>query len=191
MLAKLLSVSCYLRGKREYMMLASSFGMTKPQELYAEYVAQGCWTRCLQCQKEASAPFQETTETGSERCRPALSHGLACRVCSASISNKPWLAALECNTHGCSACLNILPADHWSTKVLEKHKQASLQRKLICQTCVDQGFASNNLTRHTCEVCERELGFYARIKQCLTKHTKECTKPERIEVDLQGHGFGF
>ena len=129
MRAKLICVSCYLRGKKGYMMQASAFGVTRTEEFYAKYVAQGCWARCLQCQKEANAPFANPTVSFSERSRSAPSSGLACRICSANASNKPWKESLECNSHGCSRCLHTFPEDHWSKAYLNSIALRHCRRK--------------------------------------------------------------
>ena len=49
--------SCYFKGQEEYMLPSSAFGVTSRSEFYSKYVAQGAWTRCLQCQKEAGCKF--------------------------------------------------------------------------------------------------------------------------------------
>ena len=44
---------CYLRGHVDYMHPAKSFGVASAAQFFCKYVSQGCWTRCLQCQKKA------------------------------------------------------------------------------------------------------------------------------------------
>ena len=149
------------------MMQSSAFGVTKPEEFYAKYVAQGCWARCLQCQKEANAPFTDPTKSFSERSRSAPSSGLACRISSDNASKKPWKESLECNSHGCSRCLHTFPEDHWTKTVLEDHKKPSKQMKLVCKECVSIGFAPGKLTPHSCEGCKRELGSLMFAKHIL------------------------
>ena len=140
------------------MMQSSAFCVTEAGEFYAKYVAQGCWARCLQCQKEANAPFTNPTKPFSELSRSAPSSGLACRTCSANVSKKPWKESLECNSHGFSRCLHTFPADHWTKAVFEKHMQPSLGRQLVCKDFVSIGFATGKLTSETCEGCKQDLG---------------------------------
>ena len=58
MKAEFVCASCYLRGKKDFRYPAKEFGVTTPTEFYTKYVAQGCWTRCLNCQREAGAMFE-------------------------------------------------------------------------------------------------------------------------------------
>ena len=138
--------------------------MTTSEDFYAKYVAQGCWTRCLQCQKDDNVTYRIPSIFVPEQSRSARTHGLACSTCTPgrkileSEGYTPWLDALECNSHGCSACLHIFPAKHWTRAVLQNHTAPSRARKLICKECVNKGFAPDKLTKHTCEQCERELG---------------------------------
>ena len=145
-------------GQQGYMMQSSAFGVTEAEEFYAKYVAQGCWTRCLQCQKEANAPFTDPAKPFSELSRFAPSSGLACRVSSENASKKPWRESLDCKSHGCSRCLLTFPEDHWTKKVFENHKIPSVRRNLVCKDCVGLGFAPGKLTSETCEGCKRDLG---------------------------------
>ena len=52
MSAEHLCASCYLRGHSDYRKPAKAFGIEKPSDFFPKYLAQVCWTRCLQCQKD-------------------------------------------------------------------------------------------------------------------------------------------
>ncbi len=175
MRAKHLCASCYLRGKEEYMFPAKNFGVDKADEFYAKYVAQGCWTRCLQCQKKAGVEFKCTSKTDSltEKLRSAQSDGLACRVCSAKHLEKPWAAQLECNTHGCSVCYNIFPKTEWSIDILKKHA-ARPKQHLVCQKCTKLGYTPTDINEHQCEECMLVFGhqmFNSDVKKNSTRQT--------------------
>ena len=55
--------SCYLRGREEYKLPPKDFGITCRSEYYGKYVAQGAWTRCLQCQTESGCVFVDRQPT--------------------------------------------------------------------------------------------------------------------------------
>ena len=57
MKTKNFSASCYFGKKTESKLPAKMCGVKTEDEFYAKYVAQGCWTRCLQCQKKAGLDY--------------------------------------------------------------------------------------------------------------------------------------
>ena len=63
MVAKHMCTSCYLKKKSEYMFEAKRFGVTKPSEFYAVYLAQGRWTRCLSCKEESGVDPRSAAPT--------------------------------------------------------------------------------------------------------------------------------
>ena len=50
---KHLCTSCYLKGKKDYMLEACQFAVTKATDFYEMYASQGRWTRCVHCMEEA------------------------------------------------------------------------------------------------------------------------------------------
>ena len=97
--------SCYLRGEPVYMLPVRCFGVSTPAEFYPKYVAQGCWTRCLRCQREVGAevPAPSQTQAGTSRSAqqdPSRSSEV-CRICS---ENFPDLESCV-DAHRCSACM--------------------------------------------------------------------------------------
>lgn len=80
--SKHVCTSCYLKGKAEYMLNASQFGVTKPCAFYDLYVAQGKWVRCLQCQKQSGvevsnlAPRPPSGAAGA--CSDSVAERLGC-----------------------------------------------------------------------------------------------------------------
>ena len=139
-------------------MQASAFGVTELKEFYSKYVAQGCWARCLQCQTDAKVTFTPSSVSIPDPSRSARSHGLSCRICSAQESKQPWRQQLDCNSHGCSACLSIFPADQWTKNKIQHHTKPSQARKLVCKACGSEGFTPSRLGKHTCEDCGKEFG---------------------------------
>ena len=43
-------------------MPAKMFGVETKDDFYAKYIAQGCWTRCLQCQRSAGIGFTSSSD---------------------------------------------------------------------------------------------------------------------------------
>ena len=48
--------SCYFLGHEDYMHPVKNFGIKLPSHFFSKYIAQGCWTRCLHCQKMQALP---------------------------------------------------------------------------------------------------------------------------------------
>ena len=103
MKAEHICTSCYLTGKQHFSYPAKDFGVTLPTEFYTKYVAQGCWTRCLNCQKKTGAVFECVSV-------PNISHPAeieeesVCKICFETGVTHPWKGNLSSGTHGCSAC---------------------------------------------------------------------------------------
>ena len=115
---KHICASCYLQGKKKYMLDAASFGVQKVDDFYPKYVSQGMWTRCLDCQKAVGADVsrsaqaemtpdrasrkrdsrdleeatEETTPGGSDKCTRC--------------NERSWNMKLTPGRHGCSVCKN-------------------------------------------------------------------------------------
>ena len=84
---KHLCTSCYLQGKNSYMLGAKEFGVTRPEDFYNKYISQGCWTRCLQCQKDhgvkiTCSDLMATLPT--EQPKEHQKHGM-CKICKKKI----------------------------------------------------------------------------------------------------------
>ena len=43
-------------------MPAKMFGVQTKDDFYVKYIAQGCWARCLQCQKSAGIAFTNSSD---------------------------------------------------------------------------------------------------------------------------------
>ena len=43
-------------------MPAKMFGVETKDDFYAKYIAQGCWTRCLQCQRSAGIGLTSSSD---------------------------------------------------------------------------------------------------------------------------------
>ena len=84
MTSKHLFTSCYLQGKQNYMLAASQFGVKKASDFHRMYVAQGRWTRCLQCQQNSGVhlPHAPQPQMSSNTRENPAHNQLICGVCN-------------------------------------------------------------------------------------------------------------
>ena len=108
--------SCYLHGKTKYHHTVENFGVSRPSDLFAKILAQGSWSRCIQCQKTAGVKVAEPT---SEAVLSSYDESTAteqrievCRICSEKYPNH----ACQVNLHRCSACLKEVAARSGRTR---------------------------------------------------------------------------
>ena len=126
--------------------------MTSSAEFYRKYVSQGCWTRCLECQRTygPSTAATSTTETTTAVEKEIASD--ACKFCGECF---PRLA-LECGNHGCSACRKVLPAKHWNKDKQKNHRR--YKRRLVCDECATIGFTATDWAKYKCVLCVQTMG---------------------------------
>ena len=110
------------------------FRITSQHELFAKYVAQGCWTRCLRCQKDVGSIFEhsivgymshsvgtDTIDGSLSRCaeilcRSAERIAMVCKPCHEKGTEKPWIDQLACRGHGCVMRRRVYPEAECSTE---------------------------------------------------------------------------
>ena len=106
-----LCTSCYLAGEEDYSHPVQKFGVVTSSEFYSKYVAQGCWSRCLQCQRV----YGETVSTRSAVVKTTLRDEKinmeVCKTCGESFFEH----VLDCGSHGCSACRIFSQRDNGAT----------------------------------------------------------------------------
>ena len=125
-------------------MPAKMFGVETKDDFYAKYIAQGCWTRCLQCQRSAGIGFTSSSDN-------IKSHFVGKDdVVEATAEN------LSCDMHGCGKCGSVFPKEHWSAQMRKDHKR--YKTDLVCNSCKQQGFSLGKYEVHTCQECELTLG---------------------------------
>ena len=61
MSTKHLCASCYPQGKGEYMLNARDTGVANADAYCDEYVSQGMWVRCFECQEQSGAAAPPST----------------------------------------------------------------------------------------------------------------------------------
>ena len=168
-------------------MPAKMFGVQTKDDFYAKYIAQGCWTRCLQCQKGAGIAFTNSSDNFKsnfvEKCavHSSKNNGVVCTICHEKGVAKPWVENLSCDMHGCGKCGSIFPTEHWSTKMLENHK--GFDRDLVCNSCAQQGFSPGKYEVHTCHECELTLG-HGRFDPDVLKNAKKQKGSKKVCKDM-------
>ena len=146
-----------------------SFGVASPSEFFHKYVAQGCWTRCLRCQRDAGiamATSDITPGTTSHSMRSCgENEGEVCRICAEKFPN------LESHTdeHRCSACRLEYKNELWPSNILEDHKRRS--GRLICSSCKEEGCTPHDVSKYACSDCKQRLG-HARFNNVDLDHAK-------------------
>ena len=161
------------------MKAAKMFGVERKDDFYSKYIAQGCWTRCLECQRSTGISFTsasnnvfphcvvengETTSQYVEKCAMESSgkSGAICDICRVKgVSN------LSCGMHGCGKCGSIFPKEHWPAKQVKNHK--GFTRDLVCNNCAAQGYSPGNYEVHTCHECNVSSGHGKFDKDVLYK----------------------
>ena len=149
--------ACYLKGRSTYMLPVKEFGVTTPQEFFGKYISQGCWTRCLQCQKEhglkvTCSDLMATLPTA--RHETEQTHGL-CTICNEK--NIEWTTPLVYDSHGCSRCKKIIPSVEWSQDDLKNHANKRVEH-LVCKQCRKLGYSAKDLTGYDCNACRKQFG---------------------------------
>ena len=168
MAIKHICASCYLQGKKQYMLDAASFGVQNADDFYPKYVSQGGWTRCLDCQKAVGADASRSAqadmtpdrasrkrdslelEEATEENAPGESD--ACKRCK----ERKWNGKLTAGHHGCSACENLFETSTWNAQLIKNHRHSN--RDLVCPRCVERGFTPSKYEKHECEECLETFG---------------------------------
>ena len=96
------------------------FGVTAPQDFYSKYLAQGSWSRCLQCQRDAgvdvaSMPAEPRPESSDAR-TVKQNQNEVCRICAEKFPND----ACTADMHRCSARQKEYPAKTWEKNIMKK-----------------------------------------------------------------------
>ena len=155
-----LCTSCYLQGRTLHMRPAKDFGITKPEEFFAKFISQGCWSRCLRCQQDKGVqivtPQTMTTSSDSQK------NQKLCLRCHEKGLQTIWRSPLTCDTHGCGKCKNVFSKGHWPATKLDDHKRRN--RDLVCNVCAQKGFSPGKYEDHTCSVCEKIRTWQIRQK---------------------------
>ena len=176
------------------MKAAKMFGVERKDDFYSKYIAQGCWTRCLECQTSAGISFTssnnnvishcvvengETTSQYVEKCAVDSSgkSGSICDICRVKgVSN------LSCDMHGCGKCGSVFPKEHWSAEMIRNHIRFGTD--LVRKSCVEQGFSPGKYEVHTCHECESTFG-HGKFDTVVLKNAKKQKGSKKVCKDSQ------
>jgi hypothetical protein len=149
--------SCYLRGAKEYSHPVQTIGVHSRNDLYAKYISQGVWTRCLECQKlvglKTGTSASHSVQASSVKRKADEEEGDICGLCSELFLGQHIAAAC----HWCSACKRPFGSEHWSGgDILRNHRRFKVN--LVCAECRDQGCTAKDCTKYTCKEYSKECG---------------------------------
>ena len=195
---KLLCTSCYLGGKEIYMLHARDFGIGLITNHYGEYLAQGRWTRCLQCMRSADLDIssQVRREDGAKEIpRANLQHEdtlapSSCPPCLACLAHQAaWKKDVTPGSHGCAACKEVFPESTWQLHKIKDHRRRHVD--LVCPACEERGFAAGKYKEYGCTECGRKFGMKEFGHKAIREHQhkgnarlvcSECEKMLRCRV---------
>ena len=149
--------SCYLQGRSTYMLPIKEFGVTTPQQFFSKYVSQGCWTRCLQCQKAQGVQVicTDLLDTLPRERHKTQQKREMCTICNEK--GITWTTPLQYDSHGCSRCKKIIPSVDWEKQDLWNHSGGRVNH-LVCKQCKALGYSIKNLTGYECKECRKQFG---------------------------------
>ena len=183
--------SCYFHGYEEYMHPAKNFGIKQPSQFFSKYISQGCWTRCLHCQKAAGVTVKMLPEESHSVQSPRTCNTDRCKICAEKFPN----ADIGEDSHCCSACKEVFFSSEWSPKQVKDHRL--LRRDLICSACIARGCSQQhhrvqNYNTYNCALCNTLWGHLKFDKQdhCdleraereKTLHCLECKKNKKCDA---------
>ena len=77
-----------------------------------------------------------------------------CRRCIGS--SAVWKQCLSPDTHGCSACKEVIEASAWNERKIKAHLY--FNRDLVCPSCAKRGYAPSKYDEHQCDECLEKFG---------------------------------
>ena len=144
--AKYRCMSCHLQKKPSDRPLAE-FGITDRKRFYADFITQGCWTRCVFCEPAKKLPasaFRQESPNDATR---------NCIQCSEQFIG----VQLQLNHHVCSGCRRELPENHWARTTMKMHLSYR-KTPLICRECTAKGCTARDGNLYDCQACAQKLG---------------------------------
>ena len=171
-------MSCHLQ-KRESMLPLENFGVTDRQRFYADFVTQGCWTRCLSCAKAKNLPVPGAAANNSSTLKMDVgSAHNAGRVCIRCAEKFPG-QQIQMNNHVCSGCRKELPKDHWGVKIVENHLSPQ-KTNLICKECEGRGCSARDAKLYHCDGCDQHFGHTRFSKHQLYDKAKTARREDML-----------